>query len=217
MTQKPCLDAEVDYAEYRTILYFNKYKYKARIYLYGVELLTYMDVNEIASHERIHYDLSKLKKYFDSLIKFKEMLVQKIHKIKIQKSVATVYGNDLSELLDLKNLFPDVMIKYTQVIPIVTKTDNTIFTRRKPKKQYRVYMRTCRTDKEFKTKFFDFIFQNPDFKLSTKFQKYMLKFGYTYFLSSFYIEFDDPKNLMVLSLKFGDYLGKNYKLEKLEI
>ncbi len=128
----------------------------------------------------------------------------------------TIFFNDASVLATLKCSAPILLEEAKIVIPTGTKW------LKNPSYKYRVYFREYRIDDpELKQNLNTFLNANPSVKPSNATLTWLnttnrssRPWYLNYCRSSYYLEYDEPKYLFVMKLKFNTILGKEYKLEK---
>lgn len=125
-----------------------------------------------------------------------------------------IYTSDLSILNNLS--FADD-INVTKVIADLP--EKTLWLKN-PKYKYRLYFKSQILDPEIKSKFSTFLLDNKEHihpSATTKKwvtgDKYFGTWGLRYCKSSYFIEFDDHKFLMIMRMKFDQFCDKLYSVE----
>jgi len=128
----------------------------------------------------------------------------------------TFYSNDITLLETLKNI-PDTNVRLkwfkAELMPIGVR-----YMRTDPKYKFRIYLKDAKITNDLKLQFINHVKNVKDFHISSSLQRWTSwQFNYNnvaWCRQSFYIDYDDEKNLLVLLLKFPELMGKNYRLEK---
>jgi len=224
----------VDYIEYRDIIYYNKFKYKARIKLEGVNYIHWCD--DIDSFKkrlrtyktRANYDQKKYNRIIkklhiiDQFLHFKSSIKsdKKNFSIRIENNNAGVFSNDLNKLLELKNLSDKNLGVFVHICEASCSPELGIkYFVRKPKHKFRVYCRSTTITKdnikilEEKLTNMKSIFMSRSFKMFFEtHKKYNWRTGWL--SSNYYIDYDSESDLTYLLLMFDNIFGRYYKLEK---
>jgi len=227
-------------SEHRSQLYYGQYEYRAKFRIRGLHKTRYnktfahfqqqMDdrINnrdslfkadrafiKLLRAEYAQYDLAAIERYYTWLDEHKEHTANCM--LRLEGDTMTVFSNDRALLATLNTI---VLIGITQAL--VTVAAGVLEFDRQPKHQYRVYFRerTPGLDKiqeigRFLTTNQDTLFPSP----ATS--RHITGEGHgrwTWYrdkvLASHYIEYDDEGMLLLMTLAFGKYLGKTYRLEK---
>lgn len=210
-------------------LYFNKFKYKARVKIQGVNLTYYLNSVEQVE-ERIEKYLGEQRPYKPmSESYYKEIDIKLIEKYLIWRSIfkdkvtfrlsqdsVSVFSNDLNILKSLNAISRDIVIYEAQVL----KTD-TLFFKKTPKYTTRTYFKNKRIPNDFLDSLKTFI-KNYDGKPGIFISKTLKRdffsrswHPYIYLHGSVHIDYNDDSFLSVLYMYFPGMVGKTYKLEKL--
>jgi hypothetical protein len=231
----------IDFIDHRDILYYNKYKYRAQLNIYGLRRASFCSTIEklidrleyrTTSNDRIsiyytelpkneieliYANIDKLSKYMDWLNARKK---DKIATIRVEQNNASIFSNDLSLLHTLYDIFDGdtekVIIseaKCTEFVGIKTFVNE-------PKHKFRVHMRNKVVNSDFRigvSKIFTnnnkSLFPSPAF--NTWLDNDLLHtWRHRYMASSYFVDYDDESMLSYLALMYGEFLGKRYKLEK---
>lgn len=209
----------------RERLFYNKYKYRVEVKVFGAYLLWFAKHKEIVEDDISSYRqgferiqiidnlplLNTLNKWVNKY-RSKKVMTMRIEGIKI-----SFYSNDLQllkELENLENFNVNKVYSEANVDPI----QGIKYFVNKPKHNYRVYLKnkivkdieiddlqnTFNVNKE--------LYPNKSFKnWLNKDQKTWRK---RYISSSFSIDYDDESIYTYLALMHSDILGHRYKLEK---
>ena len=230
----------VDYIDHRDILYYNKYKYRAQLNIYGlrrasfcssieklIDRLEYKAPNhgisiyysEIPKHEveLIYENIDKLSKYMDWA---KARKKDKAATIRLEHNNAGIFSNDLSLLQTLYDIFDGDTDKVT-----ITEARCNDFVGVKtfvnePKHKFRVYMRNKVVNNDFRLGVKNILKTNKKSLFPSPSFKYWLNddvqspWRNRYLSSSYFIDYDDESMLSYLALMHGECLGIRYKLEK---
>ena len=226
----------VDFIEYRDSDYYNKYEYRARFNLVGVRYTWYLktDIQELidrleapaVGYNRIAYDRDEIRENIPRLEKFlqwrNEIKKKKNCTIRIEHNTVAVFSNDLQELHDIPNIIPDIELDYTQVEK--SSFIGIKYFSRKPKHNYRVYLKSRRVEGSFALALHEMFKKNkklypcPSLKHWTKgsvlLSNNQVSWRYRFSSANHFIDYDDESILSYLALVHGDMLGKRYKLEK---
>jgi hypothetical protein len=219
----------VEYIDHRS-LYYNKYRYRARLYCTGIYLamwnLSLDDIEKkVKSNKHRLKDASayKIKNFID----WKNTQPKgnnKINTVRIEGNVASIFSNDLNSFKSLENL--GCPIDYTEIgdnIPIGTK-----YFVKEPKYKYRFYLKSKRVHEDFRTRLallFDRykdtetkIFASPSLKqwleIDTSFNSWSF-WKHNYCSSHFFIDYNDESFITLFALSFDqNMISAKYKLEK---
>jgi hypothetical protein len=218
----------------RDKLFHNKFRFKATFTVVGARYLsvdsTYDGVVEKVNQIKNKNFSSGYSRYVEEIkhelatIDWQEIQhlinwLDTVNKTEIKMTFAynkkvTVFYNDENLLTTLKCSAPVKLEEATIAIPIGTKW------LKKPAYTYRVYFREQRiNDVKLKEQLSTFLESNPAINASGATARWLhsntqsLWFN-KYCRSSYYLEYNEPKYLLVMKLKFNSILGKEYKLEK---
>jgi hypothetical protein len=228
----------VDYIEYRDTDYYNKYEYRARFNLVGVRYTWYIksDIQELIdrleapavgyNYNRISCERDEVRENLPKLEKFlqwRNVIKQKKNcTVRIEHNTVAVFSNDLQELHDISNVIPDIELDYTQVEK--STFIGIKYFARKPKHNYRVYLKSRRVEDSFALDLHEMFKKNkklypcPSLKQWTKgsvlISNNQVSWRYRFSSANHFIDYDDESILSYLALVHGNMLGKRYKLEK---
>jgi hypothetical protein len=155
----------VDTIEQRNTLYYNKYRYRARLQLVGlnrtwyarnmtefVERLEHLKKDAVNLWTRPYYavhtkDLNEIDLYaIEKYINWRNTYFTPIDKIdkkvlvRIEYNIASVFSNDLSVLKTLESILGPGSVTYTEVDTCVP--NGYKYFKNEPKHKYRVYLKT---------------------------------------------------------------------------
>lgn len=226
----------VQFIEIRDKLYYNKYKYRARIRCKGLYLMWYskngMDLQDKIDREntrRTGYRINK-----DTIVKFYYWKIEnKGNKctIRVEGDTGSVFSNDLEFLKTLDSI---ESVEYTEVKQESIAPMGIKYFTKEPKHKYRFHLKSKRVPEDWAD------------KLKTWVEKYegtgtvispsaALKQWYTpiaqspsnpfipswnnswrkhWCSSHFYIDYDDESTLTLFMLIFDSMIQRRYKLEK---
>lgn len=126
-------------------------------------------------------------------------------------SSLSVYTNDLKIATSFSklasNLITEVKLMPTGVMQF----------KKDPPAKYRLYTTNKRMSITFKEEFLDYLERTPDITPSNAFYTYLHRDHSRYppwLWDRYYVDYNDEKNLMMMSLMFPGMIGKKYKLEK---
>lgn len=225
----------IDFYEYRDTDYYNKYKYRARFYLFGVRYTWYSKtsadfIRRINNTKKNGYlsirkeDRTQILANIDTITSFIDWRdarkQDKTASIRVEHNTVAVFSNDLELLKSLENLGPELTVDYTE-----TKLGAFVGVKyfvKEPKHKYRVYFKSKVIDGTFVVQLKDLITRTkelyPSESLRLWLHRYTLNYTfswkYRYTNSNHFIEYDDESTLSYLALMHGEFLGKRYKLEK---
>lgn len=218
----------VDSIDYRDVLYYGKYRYRARLTIAGLAWIhgcdTMLDYLKRLDSNRRYYDKTRIAAIdlddIESFINWRNVNVKttKTCTIRIESNTAGVFSNDLSLLQSLRYLSPTVDI--SEVIDIAPTGIKTFA--KEPKHKYRVYLKSKRVKDSFKKELSEFISRYKGTKtviVPSDALAGWLKGGQKYWQQSYcsshyYIEYDEDSTNSLLSLMFGDMIKRRFKLEK---
>jgi hypothetical protein len=218
----------VDSFDYRDVLYYGKYRYRARITIPGLSWIhgcdTMMDYLKRLDSNRRYYDKNRIAAVelddIESFIDWRSVNVKtnKTCTIRVESNTAGVFSNDLALLQKLRNLSPTVEI--SEVIDIAPTGIKTFA--KEPKHKYRVYLKSKRIKDTFKQELSEFIKRYQGTKtviVPSDALRGWLKGGQKYWQqnycsSHYYIEYDEDSTNSLISLMFGDMIKRRFKLEK---
>lgn len=218
----------LDYHEYRDGLFYNKYEYRVRFRLEGIQLL--WRVNSPESLARLmDIDIhnwnkpehkQKLQDNRDILMNFiiwkKENCGRNKHcSVRTEGRRVSVFSNDLALIKTIEAINPGLKYDYTKAI--VSQYSGVKLFSREPKYKYRVYLKSTRISEQLRTELRDFFDKNKNLSCSNSFKKWFKKSSMwrQHWLSATYsIDYNDESTISYLMLMYSDIIGKKFKLEK---
>ena len=214
----------------RETLYYGKYRYRARLKLYGLNR-TYnaksiLDVIErIRKYSRLkddEIDVDSLERFIQWRNKYASLdnISEKQAMIRIESMTAGVFSNDLELLQTLEFIAGADSVDYTEVDTSVP-TGIKYFVK-KPQYNYRLYLKSKRVNEKFVSELSRFIDRYKDTdtvivpsEALTKWLKGNVKHWlYRYCSGHYYIEYNDESTHSLMGLMFGDMIRCRFKLEK---
>lgn len=212
--------------EHKTKLYYCKFQYKAALTIKNIGRIR--DCKNLEQFikkiewliSRRYVDTSYLKSIdldlFEKLINFRVSVRGKIF-VRLDFNKISFYSNDLNVLRNLEKQFPNIEMKFSQVIP--SSDDKIMHFRKEPPTKYRLYLKSGKISMEDKSNLKDLIerYSTTENKIlpSKKIKKW-LENSSQWIWNSSHIGYNDEKTLTVLALTVPDLIGKAYKLEKLK-
>ena len=188
--------------ELRARLYWNKFKYRARLNLTG------KTGNHLPPKER------KREHTFVSWLK--TQLIYGELSVRREANVIAIFSNNLSDLERIATYSEAKNIDYTEAI-VPTKIPGVKTFVRDPKHKFRVYMKEATVPDTFASEIYTFLERNTDMFPSRSLRQWYSpnrSWGQKYLYNTFFIDFDDEIKLSYLGLMFSEYIGEFYKLEK---
>lgn len=194
-------------------LYYNKYKYKAKLEkisgawsirnvntleAYEEQLCSDWWASILKSDPKIDYTPLR------NLILFKENYRHKIT-MRIEGSSITVFSNELEILKELKNYI--FVIKFFEV----TCVPEVKFFHKPPKFRYRTYFKISRGVDN--TAFFDYLKRQKALGLIEHSRYINQPYNNFYVKPVCFVDYNDKQIITFLSLLHSEKLGKTYKLE----
>lgn len=121
-----------------------------------------------------------------------------------------IYTNELKiidEALDI-----GFTSEVTQVVPMPSKV---ILFKKDPPAAYRIYCKTSTHPGSIRQELVDYLTRTPDMVPSRALELSLTKtWAKAYFQKSYYFDYNDDRNTLVMHLLFPNLLGESYKLEK---
>jgi hypothetical protein len=215
----------------RPSLYYGKYEYKVVVksphmyYTWGCKTIDdyrnrIITVCEEYDSSRMYrwrprpdvedweYDL--IEKLLNLATKYKEKVEYTTRRENKSFGIYTSNVKIVKEVLSFK---PDAEITQISLMP-----QGVLTFKREPPAKYRAYTTNNKMPIDFKEEMKKYLARTPDVKPSNAFYEFLhrtTKFSYSPWLwSSYYLDYNDDKNLMMMTLMFPGMIGKNYKLEK---
>jgi len=174
---------DIDIVDDRTSLYYNKYEYRARFYIIGLNRCYYAKtmseyIERLANINRDNFNFSNDTGYVEKIksellainldsierfITWRNMYSLKENKqamIRVEGNTAAVFSNDLALLKTLEQLEPGLSINYSQVNKTIP--NGIKYFKTEPKYKYRAYLKGKRIEPDFKLKLANFIDRYKD-------------------------------------------------------
>lgn len=212
-------------------LFYKKYSYKASISTPNVHRIrTVRDIVEFTAVIVEQYEIydSTKDRYpngwyrsppslaehdlvlIEYLINLKNSLSGADVKFRHEYNTFTLYSNDDSLIKKLVQHSVNWKIEKVEPSPVGIK-----YFKRTPPAKYRAYMSNNKLAADFKTEFLAYMERTPDIRPSSAFERFLGRAVYnhgTYLWNTYFIDYDDDKNLMMIMLMFPGAIGKKYKL-----
>ena len=229
----------IDFHEFRDILYYDKYKYRARISISGVRFTMYTKTIQSfvrlinRSHEYKSYStiqpkqLEEINKNIDSISNYityrNDIQKNKLGSIRIEGNRVSVFSNELSVLQRLTEL-GNIEVDYTEVI--MSEFAGVKYFANTPKYNFRVYLKRKRIEPTTIKDFSNVINKTKDLYPSSSLSAWLMattvgsarfkyySWQYSHSSATHFIDFNNESTLSYLALMYGEYLGHRYKLEK---
>lgn len=220
--------------EYREKNYYGKYRYKLHFYLLGSNWLwrvtnekqfDHMVANRRWSGKNTVSTRDELKSLKIPLLHFKSLSKKYTGKgnpmtIRAENGNVSVFCNDLTLLLtfdaEMKKVFPTLVSEIHEA-QIATVKGIKFFVK-KPKHSFRVYLKSTKIEDTIAEEFKEFIYKNKKYLYPSAGLKRWetSKYGWLskWLSSSYFIDYDDESFITLMLLKYSEYLGNCYKLEK---
>lgn len=225
----------IDFYEYRDNDYYNKFKYRARFYLFGVRYTWYSKtsadfIRRINNTKKNGYlsirkeDRAQILSNIDTITAFIDWRdstkIDKTASIRVEHNTVAVFSNDLELLRTLENLGPGLTVDYTEAK--IGEFIGVKYFVKEPKHKYRVYFKSRMIEGKFVVQIRDLISRTKELHPSDSLKhwlrmytvNHMISWKYRYTNANHFIEYDDESTLSYLALMHGEILGKRYKLEK---
>lgn len=215
----------------RTNLFFNKFAYRVNIHsVPGVErvhkcanIQAYVDIidDKYRVWEETHkrypnswyrtpakssdLDLTRIENLIDLMHTYTDKSVVHYRK---EYQTLSVYTTDL----DIAKIFADKLSVglITEVNPMPT---GVMLFKREPPAKYRAYTTNDKMPADFKENFVAYLERTPDIKPSASLKSCLVGRN-TWLWDTYFVDYDDERNLMMMMLMFPGMIGKKYKLEK---
>ena len=226
----------IDFHEFRDILYYDKYKYRARISISGIRFTMYTRTiesfvkminrtGEYKSYSTIPpTQLAEVRTNIDSISTYRnDIRKNKLGSIRLEGNRVSVFSNELSVLQRLTEL-GNIEVDYTEVI--MGDFTGVKYFVNKPKYNFRVYLKRKRIELATIKDFSNVINKTKDLYPSSSLSAWLLattvgsarfkyySWQYNHSSTTHFIDFDNESTLSYLALMYGEYLGHRYKLEK---
>jgi hypothetical protein len=206
-------------------LYYDKYKYKSSISYPDCNLIRYAKTEKDLDKSialRESYGRSSFygsvidKDFLLKLINWRNDVSETDSMVRVDYNCISTYSNNLEVVQSLEKLVPNG-VSYAEV-KIEGKVG--VLLRNNPKHNYRTHFRSKTVPDGFHKEIENFLkqYKNSAFPTPSLLKWLELKGSYTwrqrYLESCFFIDYDDESFLSILSLNFGSYLGKTFKVEQ---
>ena len=209
-------------------LYFNQFSYKVRLKAielqcvpsYAGNMDSFRQILKERLRTQTNYNyyrkkIDRAKVDYDAVEKFltfrntyreNKNLVSFRH----EGSSVFIYANELkiiNEALDI-----GFTAEVTQVVPMPSKV---ILFKKDPPAAYRIYCKASTHPSSIRQELVDYLERTPDMVPSSALEKSLIKtWPKAYFQKSYYFDYNDDRNTLVMHLLFPNLLGESYKLEK---
>jgi hypothetical protein len=224
------VNAPVIKVDNRETLYYGKYRYRARLKLFGLNR-TYQAKSIIDVLERIRkygrdkdntIDVDSIDRFINWRNKHasSDNKSEKQAMIRIESMTAGVFSNDLELLQTLEFIAGADCVDYTEVDTSVP-TGIKYFVK-KPQYNYRLYLKSKRVNEKFVSELSRFIDRYkdtdtvivPSEALANWLKGNVKHWLYRYCSGHYYIEYNDESTHSLMGLMFGDMISRRFKLEK---
>ena len=224
------------FVDHRSSLYYDKYRYRARVYAVGIHQLYWIKSEQMLrerykknSKQFKNVELEKLVKFFIWMFP-KRNNKDKVYGFRIESDIAAVFSNDLNLLKDLENI--GYSVDYTEVVESIPY--GVKYFVKEPKHKYRVHLKSKKVHAGFADKLREWINRyegtntviSPSNALKQWYTPELLNFTNPYVpnwnqnwrtrysSSSFFIDYNDESTLTLFMLMFDGMVQRHYKLEK---
>ena len=225
----------IDYYEYRDSQYYNKYDYRMRIKIPCVRYTWYCknpeDLEKKIRGEKVGWSSIRqedLPTVIDNVDALKTVITLQHSRgqtknlgLRIEGSTVTLYSTDLQVLTDIQKMIGD---RYTCDYTMVQLSDfiGVKYFVRKPKHNYRVYLKSKRVEGSFAIDLHELFKKNKKLHPCLSLKEWakgsinsnQVSWRYRFSSATHFIDYDDESMLSYLALMYGNMLGKRYKLEK---
>jgi len=121
-----------------------------------------------------------------------------------------VYTNDLTIVEGVAKIKPDVILNEAAIAPTGIK-----YFKKNPPAKYRAYTTNNKMPADFKNDMIEYLERTPDIRPSKSLESFLSRRHYTgYLWNTYFVDYNDERNLMMMHLMFPGVIGKTYKLEK---
>lgn len=224
----------------RNSLYYNKFKYKARLrakylnYMYYANTIDdYRKKIEKVKNERLYYlgnrpyhDMGVYNYYTSDMKNIDYAIIEKLIDfrnscrsnkdivIRLEYAAMDIYTNDISLLNKYYDISPNTIV-FSEAIG--NFTDDVMFFSKEPKFKYRVYLKSKRMPDNFKHDFLKFVTTHPSVNPCNALVNHLTSnsmWRHAIPHDGLYLEYDDESTITLICLMFPGVAGKTYKLEK---
>lgn len=212
--------------EKKNKLYFNKYKYKAYLYLKGANLTYYTSdiesFNQRYENLKSQYvikpmsltydwiyegvDVNKISKY----LTWRNLFRDRVH-LRVNTDSVSVFSNDLNLLKSLDG------IGQVSITEVQALDQDVLYFKKRPKYKFRTYFRAKRVPKDFIENVSEFSKKHSNAKVSKSLRTFLISrnwHAYIYLHGSYYVDYNEESYLSILHMYFSGMIGKTYKCEK---
>lgn len=222
----------VNLIEYRDHLYYNKYTYRARVTVEGIRRGYYWSGDEFELRfksktlwgKMSQYDIDRIRINMPSIKKclnFRQSVQKdKSITVRFEGDTLAVFHNDLQFLHDnFDNMPLGAVVDYTMIETSGYEGVKTFV--KEPKHKFRVYLKTKKPPADVRPGLRKVFESNTQLRPSPALKHWVKiepnnsnRWWSTYFSSHHFIDYNDESYLSYLSLMYGEFLGKKYKLQK---
>lgn len=220
----------VDFIDYRDSTYYNKYNYRARVNVKGLRRGFYYEPEEFEEKfnknklwgrmtdeekQTIRQNLPEIKACLQFRIDNKK---NKQVTIRMEGNTMAVFHNDLDFLHKTFDGLVGATVDYSQA-ETAGYAGIKLFVN-EPKYKYRIYLKSKRVPDGFRDGMSTILANNKQLKPSGAFKDWLREdnnrgwWWTNYASANHFIDYNDESYLSYLSLMYGEYFGKKYKLEK---
>lgn len=219
----------IDIREYRSTIYWNKFKYRARLKIQGAQYLYNNPTIEqwkkmIAAGGSNWQGCMNPKEIVDTLEKADAIAAfiefRKNHKkdktlsIRVENKYISIFSNDIAVLHSIEDWAGDSVVDYTEAI--ACGYAGVKYFKRTPKHKYRIYFKSMKVSINLATELNELITKHKGLYPSHSMKRWLIG-GRTWMKQwisqSYHLDYDDESTLSYLMLMHGDVLGKKFKLE----
>lgn len=215
----------------RTTLYFNKFEYRVVLIspnmYYSWNCKTIDDYRTRIAEACSDYDSNKsfmrwrpkplVEDWEYELIEKilnlgQKYIVKKDLSFRREHTKCAIYTSNTNIIKEILSFAPDAKITQVSLMPTGVMTF-----KRDPPAKYRAYMTNIAVSDTFKEEMAEYLARTPDVKPSDALYTFLHrlhKYPRIYLWDSYYVDYNDDKNLMMMTLMFPGAIGKRYKLEK---
>lgn len=224
----PIRSDKISFIDYRGSLYFNKYKYRARLYHQGIYLSTFTWDSDEELQRRIKNNRRWESANIDVIKTFAEWRLNHAQgknrtcTIRIENNIASIFSNDLDHLKTLEDL--GCTMDYTEVENVIP--EGVKYFKKEPKFKLRLHLRSKRVQEDFRKKLAEFVKRyegtSTKFELGPALKDWLfmspqVRWGgwrTSYCSSHFFINYNEESFITLFALNFNGMISKTYKLEK---
>lgn len=215
----------VEYIDHRPSMYYNKYRYRARIYIDGITAIWFCkSVEEVNTRVKKsarfkNADVEKIKTFY-TWYSENNSVKPRTCTIRLEGNVGAVFTDDLFFLKQLEKI--GALVDYTEVDASIPR--GVKYFVKDPKHKYRIYLKSKRVSEDTPVKLKEFIdtYTNTNTVIvpsngltrwcDSSHRKNM--WNRRYCSSSYFIDCDTESTITLFMLIFDEMVSKTYKLEK---